>query len=119
MKNKEFVRGFIEGKLYDYVPTGFNLSYEDALIQAQAGAYISRLEWDGFHFIDVAPDGERTYIIVLKTGEMLFNPSEIYDVDKKDWGIVNIINKHVSVVAGVVKVTDKDIEIEKNKMIIK
>ena len=95
MENKEFVRGFIEGKLYDYVPTGFNLTYEDALIQAQAGAYISRLEWDGFHFIDVAPDGERTYVIVLKTGEMLFNPNEIYDTDKNDWGVVNIINKDI------------------------
>lgn len=95
MENEIFVRGFIKEKLYDYVPLGFNLSYEDALEQAQAGAYISRLEWDGFHFIDVAPDGERTYVIVLKTGEMLFNPTEIYDKDKKDWGVVNIVNKNV------------------------
>lgn len=95
MENKEFVRGFIEGKLYDYVPTGFNLSYADAKTLANEGNYISRLEWDGFHFIDVAPDGERTYVIVLKTGEMLFNPNEIYDTDKNDWGVVNIINKDI------------------------
>lgn len=95
MKNKKFTKGYIEGKLYDYVPLGFNLSYEDALKQAQAGAYISRLEWDGFHFIDVAPDGTETYVVVLKTGEMLFNPKEIYDVEKEDWGVVNIVNKDV------------------------
>lgn len=95
MKNTEFVRGFIEGKIYDYVPIGFNLSYKDALEQAQAGAYISREEWDGFHFIDIAPDGTRTYVIVLKTGEMLFNPKEIFDTEKDDWGVVNIVNKDV------------------------
>lgn len=117
MKNKEFKKGYIEGKLYDYVPLGFNLSYEDALEQAQAGAYISRLEWDGFHFIDVAPDGTKTYVVVLKTGEMLFNPKEIYDVEKKDWGVVSIVNKKVSIVAGVLEVED-EIEVKVNKAII-
>lgn len=95
MENKEFDRGFIEGKLYDYVPTGFNLTYEDARALANEGNYISRLEWDGFHFVDIAPDGEKTYVVVLKTGEMLFNPREIYDTDKNDWGVVNIINKKI------------------------
>ena len=95
MKDTKFVRGFIEGKIYDYVPMGFNLSFEDAYAQAQAGAYISRLEWDGFHFIDVAPDGTRTYVVVLKNGDMLFDPEEIYDVEKEDWGVVNIVNKDV------------------------
>lgn len=95
MENKEFNRGFIEGKLYDYVPTGFNLTYEQAKEYAYEGSYISRLEWDGFHFIDKAPTGETNYVIVLATGEMLFNPNEIYDTDKNDWGIVNIINKNV------------------------
>ena len=26
----EIGKGFIEGRIYDYVPVGFNLSYEDA-----------------------------------------------------------------------------------------
>ena len=95
MENKEFTRGYIEGKLYDYVPRGFNLTYAQAKELANEGNYISRLEWDGFHFVDIAPTGEKTYVIVLKTGEMLFNPNEIFDTDKNDWGVVNIIDKKV------------------------
>ena len=95
MEDNKFVRGYIEGKMYEYVSTGFNLSYEQAKELANEGNYISRLEWDGFHFVDVAPDGEKTYVVVLKTGEMLFNPREIYDTDKNDWGVVNIINKKI------------------------
>lgn len=100
MKNEEFKTGFIKDKLYDYVPTGFNLSYEDAKKLANEGNYISRLEWDGFHFVDIAPDGERTYVIVLKDGTMLFNPQEVYDTDKDDWGVVCIVNKDIKVEMG-------------------
>ena len=95
MKTKTY-----KNKLYDYVPLGFNLSYEDAKEQAKGGCYISREEWDGFHFIDIAPDGTETYIIVLKDGTMLLNPQEVYDTDKKDWGIVYITKKSLKIMQG-------------------
>ena len=82
MEDNKFVRGYIEGKMYDYVPTGFNLSYEQAKELANEGNYISRLEWDGFHFVDVAPDGEKTYVVVLKTGEMLINKKIRFEMGK-------------------------------------
>lgn len=91
--SNNFVKGFIEGKLYDYVPLGFNLSYEDAKKEMQAGSYVSREDWSGFHFIDKSPEGIETYVIIVNDGSVILNPEEIYHTDKKDWGIVNIINK--------------------------
>lgn len=104
---KKFERGFIDGKLYDYVPLGFKLSYEDALEQAKNGCFISREDWSGFHFIDIAPDGTETYIIVLKDGNIMFNPKEIYDTDKEDWGVVNIVNKDYKMAFGKFVIEDK------------
>lgn len=89
-----------ENKLYDYAPLGFKLSYEKAKELAKGGCYITREQWDGFHFIDIAPDKTETYIIVLKDGTMLINPQEIQDTDKMDWGIVYITKKSLKIIEG-------------------
>ena len=103
----EIGKGFIEGRIYDYVPVGFNLSYEDAKEIAKGGCLISREEWEGFHFIDKAPTGEETYVIVLKDCSVLINPKEISDTDKDDWGVVNIINKDYGMKCGKFIVSEK------------
>ena len=60
-----------------------NMSYELAVQAMDKGCIVSREEWDGVHF---KINGD--YVILLKTGEILVNPEEIYCTDKRDWCIV-------------------------------
>lgn len=71
-----------------------NVSYDYALnyIKSYKGtSYITRPEWDGVHFISK----NNEYCILLKTGEVLIDESEVYDKDKNDWLIVTITDKAV------------------------
>ena len=60
-----------------------NLTYQQALSAMEKGCFVSREEWDGLHFIH-----DNIYTILLKTGEILENPNEVYSTDKNDWCIV-------------------------------
>lgn len=71
-------------KLYSTVYVN-NLRYEDALERAKCGAFISRPDWNGFHYIEGG-----VYKIMLKEGYILENPKEINDKDKNDWCVVEI-----------------------------
>lgn len=62
-----------------------NLSYENALEQCKRGAYITRPEWNGFHYIE-----NGVYKIMLKEGLILEDPKEVFDKDKNDWCVVEI-----------------------------
>lgn len=62
------------------------LTYEQALdALLEEGAIITRPEWKGYHFRYF-----KNYGIRLANGEVIMNPEEIYDTDKKDWMIVDI-----------------------------
>ena len=61
------------------------LSYEEALEECKKGAYISRPEWNGFHYIE-----NGTYKIMLKEGLVMEDPKEVYDKNKDDWCVVGI-----------------------------
>ena len=62
-----------------------NLSYEEALIHCKSGAYITRPEWNGFHYME----GD-DYKIMLKEGIVLENPKEIQGKGENDWCVVEI-----------------------------
>lgn len=72
-----------------------DLEYEVAKrqIRVYRPYYTTRPEWDGVHFY--SKRGE--YCILLKTGEVLINPKEIQDADKKDWMIVTITDEAVKI----------------------
>lgn len=62
------------------------LTYEQALnALEEKGSIITRPEWDGYHFRYF-----ENYGIRLANGEIILNPEEVYDTDKKDWMIVDI-----------------------------
>lgn len=62
------------------------LTYEQALDALKnQGAIITRPVWKGYHFRYFEHYGIR-----LESGEIILNPDEIYDTDKKDWMIVDI-----------------------------
>lgn len=65
-----------------------NLTYEEART-AMAIRYVTRPEWDGFHFLNL----QDKHCILLKTGELLIDIKEVLDTDKKDWCIVRITNE--------------------------
>ena len=62
-----------------------NLTYEEALVHCKSGAYITRPEWSGFHYIE-----NGIYKIMLKEGHILENPKEIQCKGESDWCVVDI-----------------------------
>lgn len=60
------------------------LTYEKALEYLNKGMYITRPEWDGYHYRN--SNGE--YCIMLKDETILVEPNEIHDTDKDDWMVV-------------------------------
>lgn len=72
-----------------------NLRYEDALEQCKRGAYITRPEWNGFHYIE-----NGVYKIMLKEGLILEDPKEVFDKDKNDWCIVEITIEALKIMLG-------------------
>ena len=62
-----------------------NLTYEEALVHCKSGAYITRPEWSGFHYIE-----NGIYKIMLKEGYILENPKEIQGKGESDWCVVDI-----------------------------
>lgn len=71
-------------------PISENLTYDEAKMLLNQGYFITRPEQDGFHFL--AQDN-KTHCILLKTGEVVVNPKEIYDTDKNDWMTAVIENE--------------------------
>ena len=71
-------------KLYSTIYVN-NLSYETALERAKQGAYISRPDWNGFHYIE-----GKDYKIMLKEGFIITNPKEIQCKEMNDWCVVEI-----------------------------
>lgn len=71
-------------KLYSIIYKS-NLKYEDALRCCENGDYITRLDWNGFHYMEGG-----VYKIMTKEGIILENPKSIYDKDKDDWCVVEI-----------------------------
>lgn len=69
---KYYVRSVIRG-----------LNYTQAVQLMDKGLIVSREEWDGFHF-----KRKGDYYILLKTGEILKNPEEVYNKDSRDWCLV-------------------------------
>ena len=72
-----------------------NLSYDTALVHCKLGAFITRPEWNGFHYIE---DG--VYKIMLKEGYILEDPKEIYDKEANDWCIVEITMEALKIILG-------------------
>lgn len=72
-----------------------NLGYEDALRYCENGAYITRLDWNGFHYMEGG-----VYKIMTKEGIILENPKSIYDKDKDDWCVVEITMEALKIMLG-------------------
>lgn len=70
------------------------LTYKQALKKAKKiGQAITRPnEWDGIH-IEINND----YFIILKDGQIVKNPEEIHNTERKykDWAVVGITNRAV------------------------
>jgi hypothetical protein len=62
-----------------------NLTYEEAMVHCKTGAYITRPDWNGFHFIE-----NGVYKIMLKEGIILENPVDIQGKGDNDWCVVDI-----------------------------
>ena len=62
-----------------------NLTYDEALIHCKSGAYITRPEWSGFHYIE-----NGIYKIMLKEGIIIEKPKEIFGKSENDWCVVDI-----------------------------
>lgn len=62
-----------------------NLTYEEAMVHCKTGAYITRPDWNGFHFIE-----NGVYKIMLKEGIILENPVDIQGKGDSDWCVVDI-----------------------------
>lgn len=60
-----------------------DLSYEQAYELMDRHLMVSREDWDGFHF-----KKKGDYYILLKNGEIIKNPEEIYNKDSRDWCLV-------------------------------
>ena len=73
-------------KLYDENNQFRKMSYSEALSYAEQGYYITRKEWDGFHFINPHTN---EYTIVLKNGDVLTG-EEPWNTDSNDWVVVKI-----------------------------
>lgn len=69
---KYYVRSIIRG-----------LDFDQAIRLMDRGLIVSREEWDGFHF-----KKKGDYYILLKTGEVIKNPEEIYNKNSRDWCLV-------------------------------
>lgn len=72
-----------------------NLSYEEALERAKHGAFITRPEWNGFHYIE-----NGMYKIMLKEGYILEEPKEIYGKEENDWCVVEITMEALKIILG-------------------
>lgn len=72
-----------------------NLNYQEALEQCKRGAYITRPDWKGFHYIE-----NGVYKIMLKEGLILEDPKEVFDKDKDDWCIVEITTEAIKIMLG-------------------
>lgn len=59
------------------------LDFDQAIRLMDRGLIVSREEWDGFHF-----KRKGDYYILLKTGEVIKNPEEIYNKNSRDWCLV-------------------------------
>lgn len=73
-----------------------NLKYneaERAIRNTTPTHYITRPEWEGVHFYNKYGD----YCILLKSGEVVVEPEEIYDTDKQDWMVVSITEQAVEI----------------------
>ena len=76
-----------------------NLTYDDArhlIEEYPTGVFITRNEWDGVHFITK----NFNYAILLKTGEVVLNPNEIYNRTSNDWLVVDINDKAKTTLRG-------------------
>ena len=67
------------------------LSYNEALnrLTNKKAKFITRPEWSGVHFLSK----EGKYCILLKTGGLIIDPEEKYDINKDDWIVVNITSE--------------------------
>lgn len=66
------------------------LTYEQARTALlETGAMITRPDWKGYHFRYF-----ENYGIRLANGDIVLNPKEILDTDKKDWMIVDTNDKN-------------------------
>lgn len=64
-----------------------NLNYKEAInLMQKENEFITRPEWLGFHFMSK----NNEYCILLKTGEIINNATDIWDIDKNDWITVSI-----------------------------
>lgn len=72
-----------------------NLTYDEALEYAKHGAYISRPEWNGFHYME-----NGIYKIMLKEGYILENPKEVYARGESDWCVVEITMEALKIMLG-------------------
>lgn len=73
-----------------------NMTYEQALNSMNKGLYVSREEWNGLHF---KRDDE--YYILLKTGEILKNPENVYNKESNDWCVVIPTKDAVSIIKNI------------------
>lgn len=78
-------------KLYSTVYKN-NLSYDEALTHCKLGAFITRPEWNGFHYIE-----DDVYKIMLKEGYILEEPKEIWGKEANDWCIVEITMEAINI----------------------
>lgn len=79
------------GKLYDNILID-NLSYDEALEHLNQGLFITRKEWDGFHFLY-----KGKYAILLKDRSIILNPQDVYSKDAKDWCVVDITAEAIDI----------------------
>ena len=72
-----------------------NLSYDEALERCKQGAFITRPEWNGFHYIE-----NGMYKIMLKEGYILEEPREVFGKEENDWCVVEITMEALKIMLG-------------------
>lgn len=81
-------------RLYSTIYTN-NLTFEEAYERCKQGAYITRPEWNGFHYMEGG-----VYKIMLKEGYILEEPKEIQGKEENDWCVVEITLEAIKIMLG-------------------
>lgn len=87
-------------KLYTETPI-IELSYIEAYKLMKKGFFLTRPQWDGFHFVV-----NRQYYIMQKDKTILANPKEVYGEAERDWMVVDPTNSIMEILKQINLVTE-------------
>lgn len=77
--------------IIDFVP--YEEGYEEINSYPEE-AFLTRKEWNGVHYIN----RHKEYCILLKNGEIIINPIEVFKMDEPDWILVEVDEKTMKLI---------------------